>query len=186
MEEVNKTEISPKRIQSPKKKRRMRLVYSAEKKPRAKCTYCGLNLNKGALVSHYRAYHGNEAFQCKICEKVFVRITNVKNHIKKIHVGMDQEMFLKCRKEDLPQHALEDLEYRLRSAPHSTAPPTLFNKLSKINKFNCYDCDGSFPSVKELFTHCETHRVSPTGEKFPYLVKTTKRWSKFTNRWVFK
>lgn len=167
---------------TPKKRRRIKLVYSNEKKTKSKCNVCSKRLTKGGLAHHFQSYHSNVAYQCSICDKGFTRITNVKQHIRKMHPGMDQDWYKKCRKDELPAHVFEDMQNRLRTSISGAVPL----KYPKITVFNCYDCDGSFPSVQELFTHCETHRVSETGEKFPYLVKTTKRWSNSHLRWVHK
>ena len=123
------------------------------------CPICHVYYKYGnSYWQHVRYVHASYLSQCVICEKCYKRSTMAKHHIlhsHKIAWHLCGNYVRKIRKSDLQQKKeISNVNDKQNSSLKFIKKKTLH----LIQSFNCYDCNGSFSTIKDLFDHVKNHK----------------------------
>ena len=132
------------------------------------CLKCEKSFKRDHMKKHYTLTNENEGIPCKKCNKTFLNVPKLNQHIRNVH---SEKTCLPC---DEPFSSAANLNSRqimhFNETPFACAicEKTFKRKQHLTNhqdihnvgkQYPCPKCGGSFKSQKNLRSHQKTHRI---------------------------
>ena len=124
-------------------------------KEKIKCKYCPNAYHKYRIKGHEQAHidYDQEKYKCGKCYKVFSRTTELKDHMRRKHVELENSKEHKCNECGKAYKAIEYLRKHI----------SFIHKKSDAGRWICELCNKEFAQYGSLYVHKKRH----LGKRFP-------------------